>query len=326
MIEPIIDSLVLEEISDEQYFGSDFVDYVSNSRLSLINPEQGGSEELFLENKHKASSALSLGSAVHCMTLQPDEFRLAPKCSKPTAKLGMMADFLYPYYRINKEVTEEQIIKASNVIDYYKGKMDKKKIDNVLDKCTKYWAYRVVYDIQEGDYKEPIFLDDASYDKCISCLESIKDNISIQNWLHPINAISKNEAALLMDFKYTDDKGSCIIKFKAKLDNFTIDKDSIVLNDLKTTGHYVDQFKDSFEKYHYYRQGACYSYLLSLYAEKYHNIKTIDSFKCNFLLVSTIPEFKSGVFPMTYPDLERGWNEFVDLMNRVGSLYVKRNL
>lgn len=325
MIEPIIDSLVYREISDDQYFGSDFVDYISNSRLSLINPEQGGNEELFLENKHKSSSSLSLGSAVHCMTLQPDEFRLAPKCSKPTAKLGMMADYLYQYYRLNKEVTEEQIIEASDVIDYYKGKMDKKKIDNVLDKCTKYWAYRVIYDIKEGDYKEPIYLDDSSYDKCVGCLKSIEENNSIQNWLHPINAISKNEEALFIDFKYTDDVGSCIIKFKAKLDNFTIDENSIVLNDLKTTGHYVDQFKDSFEKYHYYRQGACYSYLLSLYAKKYYDIKTIDSLKCNFLLVSTIPEFKSDIFSMTYTDLERGWNEFIDLMNRVGRLYVKRN-
>ena len=326
MLEPIIDSLVYKEISDEQYFGSEYTNYISNSRLSLINPEQGGSDEMFLENKHKSSSSLSLGSAVHEMILQPDEFRLAPKCSKPTAKLGMMADYLYPYYRLKKEVTEDQIIEASNVIDYYKGKMDKKKIDNVLDKCTKYWAYRVVYDIEEGDYKEPIFLDDTSYDKCIGCVKSIQDNGSIQSLLHPTNAICENEATLLMDFKYTNDQGSCIIKFKSKLDNFTIDENLVVLNDLKTTGHYVDQFKDSFEKYHYYRQGACYSYLLSLYAKKYHNIETIDSLKCNFLLISTIPEFKSGIFPMKYEDLERGWNEFVTLMNKVGDLYVRTGL
>ena len=322
MIEPILDSLEYKEMSDETYFSSEYREYVSNSRLALINPDQDGSDEKYITNAHISTSSLSLGSAVHELVLQPDEFILAPKCDKPTAKLGMMADYLYPLFKEYKTVTEEQIIEASDHIDYYKGKMDEKKINNVLQKCYNYWHERVLYEIKAGNYKEPIFLDNTSWDKCVACVESINNNKEIQKWLHPSDtAISMNEAALFMDFKYTGEDGKeCIIHFKSKLDNFTIDGNNVVLNDLKTTGHYVDQFKDSWEKYHYYRQGACYSYLLSLYAKKYHNIEKINSLKCNFLLVSTVPTHKSSVFKMTEPDMQRGWNEFIKLMNLVGNV------
>ena len=50
-IKPILDTLRLEDISDEVYFSEKYADYVSNSRLSYINPDQDGSpEKYFYEN------------------------------------------------------------------------------------------------------------------------------------------------------------------------------------------------------------------------------------------------------------------------------------
>lgn len=44
---PILDTLQLVKISDEEYFSPKYANYVSNSRLGLINPQQGGSPESF---------------------------------------------------------------------------------------------------------------------------------------------------------------------------------------------------------------------------------------------------------------------------------------
>ena len=44
---PLLDSIRLLDISDEEYFGSGYRNYISNSRLKLMNPEQGGSPELY---------------------------------------------------------------------------------------------------------------------------------------------------------------------------------------------------------------------------------------------------------------------------------------
>lgn len=322
MVTPLEDTLVVRNITDDEYFSSDYIGYISNSRLSLINPEQDGSPEKFLKNEHKTSTSLSLGSAVHELVLEPGEFRLASDVDKPTAKLGMMADYLYNYFKLAKTVTPEQVIEASDAVDYYKGKMNDDKIDKVLTSCWDYWSKRVLYEADFIENKTPIFLDAVSIQKCRGCVKSIEDNRAIQELLHPKDVISENETALFMDFLYTNGDKEYIIKFKAKLDHFTIDTftDSIVLNDLKTTGHYVDKFAESYEKYHYYRQVACYAYLLKLYAKKYHGVKDVSSLQCNFLLVSTIPDHESTVFRVNMDDFERGWNEFVKLMNMVGDV------
>ena len=44
---PLLDTLRLEKIDDATYFSEQYSNYISNSRLSLINPSQGGSPEQF---------------------------------------------------------------------------------------------------------------------------------------------------------------------------------------------------------------------------------------------------------------------------------------
>ena len=66
--EPLIDTLRLEKISDAIYFSEKYSDYISNSRLSKINPEQDGSIQIFLDGlqAHRIfNNSLMLGSAVH---------------------------------------------------------------------------------------------------------------------------------------------------------------------------------------------------------------------------------------------------------------------
>ena len=48
-VSPIMDSLVIDKITDEVYFSEKYADYISNSRLKLINPDQGGSPEQYFE-------------------------------------------------------------------------------------------------------------------------------------------------------------------------------------------------------------------------------------------------------------------------------------
>ena len=48
---PLLDTLYLEDISDEEYFSKKFSNYISNSRLSLINPEQEDTPDKFFNSK-----------------------------------------------------------------------------------------------------------------------------------------------------------------------------------------------------------------------------------------------------------------------------------
>lgn len=44
---PIKETLFLGKITDDEYFSEKYSDYISNSRLKLINPDQGGSPEQY---------------------------------------------------------------------------------------------------------------------------------------------------------------------------------------------------------------------------------------------------------------------------------------
>ena len=44
---PDLNSLKRVDMSDDEYFSDKYKDYVSNSRLKLINPEEGGSPEKY---------------------------------------------------------------------------------------------------------------------------------------------------------------------------------------------------------------------------------------------------------------------------------------
>lgn len=324
---PLFDTIQLIEMSDEEYFSEKWAGYISNSTLALINPDQDGSPQIYKEglSKHpKYSDSLVFGSAVHELVLQPGEFKVADNVNRPTAKMGAMADELYKTFLSNKGVvSDDDIIAASNKIDYYKGKMDSIKIENVKDKCINYWWDRRDWESEHNNSEiEPIYLDPKSREKLQLCLASVEANKEVQDLLHPKGVfeepISMNEAALFMDVKAEHEGKETILKLKGKLDNFTIDIETneVVLNDLKTTGHWLIDFGDSFKKYHYNRQMAMYAWVLRSYVQKQYNIKP-SSLMANMLLVCTVPDYRAGVFRVTNGEIRKGFLEFKDLLQRV---------
>ena len=80
----------------------------------------------------------------------------------------------------------------------------------------------------------------------------------------------------------------------------------ITVNDLKTTSRPANQFDPTF--FSYQREIAFYSWLLKLVAKKYYNIEK-PSIKGNFLVVSTIPEYNTLVYPMTAALFKSGIEE-----------------
>lgn len=324
---PLFDTIQLIEMSDEEYFSEKWAGYISNSTLALINPDQDGSPQIYKEglSKHpKYSDSLVFGSAVHELVLQPKEFAVVNNVDRPTAKMGAMADELYKTFLSNKGVvSDKDIIAASDKIDYYKGKMNSIKIKNVKDKCINYWWDRRDWETEHNNLgTEPIYLDPKSREKLQLCLASVEANKEVQDLLHPKGVfeepISMNEAALFMDVKAEHEGKETILKLKGKLDNFTIDTktNEVVLNDLKTTGHWLIDFGDSFKKYHYNRQMAMYAWMLRSYVEKQYNIKP-SSLMANMLLVCTVPDYRAGVFRVTNGEIRKGFLEFKDLLQRV---------
>lgn len=263
-------------------------------------------------------------SAVHELVLQPDAFELAEDLGKPTAKLGAMADELYPVF-LGGDVTINDVIRASNKIDYYKDKISMERFKDVVAKCTPYWEARQK---QEFDItsKERIFLDMKTREVVKSCVEALNNNKSVQNLLHPMglveDPISENEQAILLDVEAECPNGKkFVIRLKAKIDNYTIDRETntITVNDVKTIGKIVSEIDSNIVKYHYSREFAMYIYLLKLCAEKFYGLEN-PKIKANYLIVSTIPNFYTKVRPVPYGEIRAGFHEFNALLRYVAYL------
>ena len=316
---PLIDTLQLVKISDAEYFSPKYGNYISNSRLGLLNPQQGGSPESFFTGfkDEGFNSSFQLGSAVHELCLQPEYFELAPQLNKPTAKLGAMADELYSVW-LQHPIKTEDIIKASDVVNYYKGKLTPERIKQVNIQCIPYWKARKQAKLTST--KELIYLDNKSQDTVTNCVEALANNKQIQDLLHPSGFIdtplSLNENAILLDVQVECPNGkSFILHLKAKLDNFTIDleQDTIVVNDVKTIGKVVSEMDNNISKFHYNRELSFYLFLLRLYVTKEYKIEN-PTVKANYLVVSTIPQYYTKVRSMSNKEIREGIHEFKTLL------------
>lgn len=326
-ITPLIDTLYLEKISDTEYFSEKYSNYISNSRLGFINPNQDGSpEKFFNEFKPMYSSSLDIGTAVHSKILQPEAFNIVDSVDKPTGKMGVMAEELFKIWH-GSIPTAKDIREVAKKIDYYKGNLSDNRVEEVKEKCRDFWIKKNRHLRTRGDdSKVDLYLDPKSRETAYNCIRAVENSTQIQNILHPnvdlnlgLNPISENEQAILLDIQVDiPNMQSFVLRLKAKLDHYVIDQstNSIQINDIKTLGRIVSEMEVNIEKYHYNRELAMYSWLLSLVANKFYNM-TDPTISANYLVVSTIPQYYTKVLPMTKKMFIEGWNEMRYLLKLV---------
>ena len=323
-ITPLLDTLQVLKLSDEEYFSSKYKDYVSNSRLSLIDPNRDGSPEKFFKGFQSTyNSSFLLGSAVHQLCLQPERYKLAEGIDRPTAKLGLLADKLYDICK--GDTPNADIINSiAKVVDYYNGNLNDKQINNVLDKCKDYWLQRRLFESTYDEDKELIYLDLKMSETVLNCVREVFFNKYFQELLYPTAILqtpeSCSEQAILLDLLVND---QFIIHFKAKVDNYYIDFDEnkLCVNDLKTVSNVVSKIEENIVKFSYHREIAIYSWLLCLYCKKRYNMNPIVS--GNYLVVSTIPGYYTKVRPLSKKDFIQGFNEFKYLI-RLVAYYISK--
>lgn len=318
-ITPILDSLKLENIDDEVYFRDYKKEYISNSRLNKLVKE--GVESFFKNEPSPYNPSFETGSLIHQQVLQSESFEVIEGVFKPTAKAGLMADALYK--PDGSTPTDDEIKAQSYIIGYYKDKLTSNRLKEFRLKAEPYWRNRYIYERNNPPLrsKKRIYTDEKNFEILNNCLKTINENKDIQKLLYPDgiteDPIVMNENAILMDIQMEiPEYEPKIYKLKAKLDNFTIDREEevITVNDLKTTSRPSIQFDPTY--FGYQREIAFYSYLLKLVVNKYYNI-TNPKIKGNFLVVSTIPEYNTLVYPMTSKLFKSGMEEIKYLLRCV---------
>lgn len=322
-ITPLLDTLQLEDISDEVYFSQYKKEYISNSRLGVLKKD--GAKAFFEGIPQVFNPSFITGSLIHEQVLQPEVFEVVEGIFKPTAKAGLMADVLYK--SDGTFPTNDEIKAQSYIIGYYKDKLTPTRIIEFRNRAEPYWRDRFIYEQNNPkSKKERRYTDEKNFEILTGCLKSLNANNDIQKLLHPSgiieDPISMNEHTILMDIKMEiPEYEPRIYHLKAKLDNFTIDKESntITVNDLKTTSRLAKDFDPVF--FSYQREIGFYSYLLKLCSKKFYNIEN-PTVKGNFLVVSVVPEYQSLVYPMSAKLFKQGIQEASYLLKVVAYLNI----
>ena len=319
-ITPLLDTLRLENISDEEYFSQKFSNYISNSRLGILKSK--GAKAFFEGIKSEYNPSFYFGSLLHEQFLQPESFTIVKDVFTPTAKARLMA--LELYKEDGNIPTDDEIKIASYKIGYYKDKLTLNRIKELREKCNPFWRDRFLYEQSNQITGKEVYIDEKSYNLLQCCLNSINNNSSFNNLIHPEGVLetpySANEQTILLDVEIeVPNYEPKVYKLKSKLDNFTIDKEEnlITVNDLKTTSKLAKEFDPSY--FSYQRELGIYSFLLKLCSEKFFGLEN-PKVKGNFLVVSTIPDYQSLVYPMTPKLFKQGFNEFKYLLKTVAIL------
>lgn len=266
------------------------------------------------------SSMITKMSAVHELVLQPEYFELVETINRPTGKPGFISDIVY---RKTVLPTYEELIAAAKEVDYYGGNLNAIQMKELKAKVLPYCEQRMNYEARYTGDKELIFLGEAMRDKVKACVSNLLENTEIYSLLHPtgllVNPISENEQAILVDLD-VDVEGHepIVLKLKAKLDNFTIDKENnkLIINDIKTHGRKIGEFSDAVNNWRYMREMAVYATLLNLVAKKFYGMDKTD-IEANFLVVSTIPPYYTKVHRLRREDFLVGIEEFQRLLKMV---------
>lgn len=301
------------KIKENPYYSSD---KISNSKLSLINPEQGGSPALYRavnagEMEKKEHLSLERGKLVHLFLLQPDEFVVAD-VEKPSPAIQAVIDDLYLNSASLRKFNEQELLNAASRTGFQSRWGDEAKLKQLDTKQNKeYFNYLI-------NQKEFVFLSSVEKQVTESALASIVK--------HPYanELILGNEWDGYEAYNEIPIEADCILtglKIKGLLDRLMIDHRNrkIIIPDLKTTSKPVDMFADSYTRYRYYRQHAFYGHLVSsskqfgdLVKKGYH----ID-YKSVTVNINQGGLFETRVFDI-HPDfIEKGKYEYLDLLERI---------
>lgn len=301
---------------------------ISNSSLSMFNPEQGGSPLKFktfiLDGNKKEDDSVSMenGRLIHKYIEDKDSFVIAD-VTKPS---DMMTEWMERAYNTFGKVRVLQLqedpvmlIKTCILPDAirkgaYKSTKDEEKIiKKVLDEGFNYFNY-----LQETDGKLVI----SSSQKFLleNCIRNIDSNSEAVKLLFETKFGEEifSEKAYFWKETY----GEVTLDCKALLDKLRIDHNSktITIIDFKTTGKHISLYHEAFEFWRTYRQLAFYRKAVRVSLpelEKY-------TLKCVVIAIETQGINECRVFDIDADWIVKGHLEFTNLLSDI-SICMKEN-
>lgn len=292
-------------LEDKFYSQELFLSYSGLNKL-MYSPRLYYNHYILQERDDKIESYLVEGKVIHCLLLDNDTFKdqfIITPSKLPTDNTRLTIDKVFQLYQnfapilnesfgkstvlpVNLEDLSTQVLDVLKEMNLHQSlKTDEQRIAKIITEETKsYFEFLIT----KGN---KILLDQETYEKCKSSVEILRNNKNVNSLMSLEKSDFElyevhNELYMETKEKYKNIETDILYPFGLKgiVDNLVIDhsKKIIYINDLKTSGKTVSEFKESIEYYNYGLQAAIYKRLVINDYKKYDDSWSI---KFNFVVI-----------------------------------------
>lgn len=250
------------DLSNHPYFDNPVLSYSGINKL-LFSPVLFQKHYLEDEREEKLEPHLIEGKLVHLLILEEENLLKNFVVSPSKTPTDNVAKLLF-HIHINLDddasdnLADHKALILQTLIDrnlYQSYKEDSKRLEKVLTyESVEYFKY-----LRNSKGKDVV--DQDTYDKCKNYAEILKSSPGVMDLLRigesGFNLSSESE--IMMTTKLEEYS----FNIRGFIDNLVVDHNNkkIVINDIKTTGKTVKEFKDTVTYYNYDLQAGMYSYM-----------------------------------------------------------------
>lgn len=254
--------LQIDTLLKEFYSKPFYLSYSGLNKL-LYSPSLFYRHYILQQRDDKLESYLVDGKVIHCLLLDngsfDEEFILLP-AALPTGNTRTVVDRLYNVVKETPGLLESydaEIISILKEIKLHQAlKTDQQRLDKIITEETKsYWEFLKL----KGN---KTLVDSETLQRCNESVDVLRQNSKVCDLLGLLTNEMDNVKIYneLLLFGETDKA----FGIKGVVDNIKIDFDEkvVYINDLKTSGKTITDFKESVEFYNYWAQAAIYDRLV----------------------------------------------------------------
>ncbi len=230
------------------------------------------------EREDKLDSHLIEGRALHCLLLENDKFDdqfVVSLSTLPGDNARKVIDKVHALsyqngqYALPLSSHEETIIDVLREINLHQSlKTDQQRVEKMLT------AENINYYEFLKSKGSKTVIDQETYERLKGYVELILSNNSVTSLLQLGSPNSFSEVPLEAETKYS-------FGLRGVIDNYVYDPETkvVTINDFKTTGKSISEFRETVEYYKYWMQAAMYYKLIQA------NIKGLSEIRFNFIVI-----------------------------------------
>jgi len=281
------------------------IDYISYSSMGVFaqSPQLFYRTYITKELPRLNTKSTRFGSALDCYCLSYEDFNDKYEVESVKSIEGKTGLFLEKYAETNN---------LDKAYEYAGFEIGKKRVELLLDKPEN----KIYLEHLKKPKKETnkTIITKSEYDTIVKMDSALRTNIFTKEIYEP---------ELFAEY-YIQHEGSFQFngfKIVYRIDKITLDttKKEIIVDDLKTTGKLLDNFKDSYELYNYDIQAAVYT--LGIYNELitkqgiFEKNSDFNEIKFRFITIEKQEPYRSCFFNVGDDERERAGKRLIELTN-----------